>query len=158
MSDLPLCKCGATETRPEDPTRCRSGHPLVGYPGPVFKHGVRAFEARGEAALPSVVRETVDSFREQVTADLGGASNLTAVQGGYVRRLGELEAVVRLLAADLAQRGLTTPKGRVRGTFSRWLEALDRWDKFAQRIGVERKARPVSPFEAVARAVEEANR
>ena len=156
MSEVVACRCGAAphQTKAQ---RCAAGHVLTGNAN-ARKHGVRSFEARGEAALPLVVRETVDSFRDQVTADLGGAANLTAVQGGYVRRLGELEAVVRLLAADLAQRGLTTPKGRVRGTFSRWLEALDRWDKFATRVGVERKARPVSPFEAVTRAVEEANK
>lgn len=69
---------------------------------------------------------------------------LSAIEGGYVRRLGELETVSRLLAGDLAQRGLFTPKGRVRSTFSRWLETLDRWDRFAQRVGVERRARRVS--------------
>jgi hypothetical protein len=146
------CRCGAS-ARVDDAHRCERGHVLPGNTN-ALKHGVRAFEARGDVALPPVVRETVDAFREQVIADRGGAANLTAIEGGYVRRLSELEAVVRLLAADLATKGLTTPRGRVRGTFNRWLEALDRWDKFATRVGVERRARPVpSPTEYWAQRV-----
>jgi hypothetical protein len=152
-----LCRCGAGPHLSNE-TRCANGHTLRGHPGPALKHGVRAFEARGESALAPVVRDTVDRFKEQVIADRGGPDNMTAIEFGYVRRLGELEAVARLLAADLATRGLTTPRGRVRGTFSRWLEALDRWDKYARVVGIGRKARPVSPFEAVRAAVEEANR
>jgi hypothetical protein len=79
----------------------------------------------------------------QVITDRGGTDQLTAIECGYVRRLGELETVARLLASDLAQRGLFTAKGRVRGTFSRWLETLDRWDRYAQRVGAERRAKPV---------------
>lgn len=58
-------------------------------------------------------------------------------------RLTELETVARLLASDLAQRGLLTAKGRVRSSVSKWLEVLDRWDRFAQRIGVDRRPRQV---------------
>lgn len=157
MSEPVLCRCGAGQN-PANESRCLKGHTLPGHSGPALRHGARAYELRGEAALPPALRDTVDGFREQVIADRGGPDNFTAIEGGYVRRLGELEAVVRLLASDLATRGLTTPRGRVRGTFSRWLEALDRWDKFAQRVGVERKARPVSPFDAVRAAVQEATR
>lgn len=157
MTDV-VCRCGAG-IHAADTSRCASGHTLAGHAGPALKHGVWSLErGRGAESLPPVVRDTVDAFREQVIADRGGADSLTAIEGGYVRRLGELEAVVRLLAADLAQRGLTTPKGRVRGTFGRWLEALDRWDRFAQRVGVDRKARRIDPIEAVRLAVEEANR
>jgi hypothetical protein len=156
MSPDVVCRCGAP-ARADDAHRCGRGHVLPGNTN-ALKHGVRAYESRGDAALQPALRATVDEFREQVIADRGGAGHLTAVEAGYVRRLGELEAVVRLLAADLAQRGLTTPKGRVRGTFSRWLEALDRWDRYAQRVGADRRARPVDPFEAVRAAVEEANR
>lgn len=132
-----ICKCGATAAHPTDATRCEKGHPLAGHPGPALKHGVYAFENRGPAALPADLRISVDEFRAQVISDRGGVDTLTAIEGGYVRRLTELETVVRLMASDLAQRGLFTPRGRVRGTFSRWLESLDRWDRFAQRIGLD---------------------
>jgi hypothetical protein len=104
-------------------------------------HGAYSFRDRGAAALPDVLRQTVDEFREAVIADRGGASELSTLEGAYIRRLSEVETVARLLAADLASRGLTTPKGRVRGTFSRWLECLDRWDRLAQRVGTDRRAR-----------------
>lgn len=100
------------------------------------KHGAYAFEHRGPDALPGDLRISIDEFRAQVVRDRGGVDSLTAIEGGYIRRLGELETVVRLLAGGLATRGLFTPRGRVRGTFSRWLESLDRWDRYAQRIGV----------------------
>jgi hypothetical protein len=105
-------------------------------------HGVYTFENRGPAALPPDLRLSVDEFRAQIVSDRGGVDALTAIEGGYIRRLGELETVARLLASDLASRGLFTPRGRVRNTFSRWLETLDRWDRYAQRIGVDSR-RPV---------------
>jgi hypothetical protein len=115
-------------------------------------HGVYAFEARGPAALPDVLRQTVEEFRAAVIADRGGASELSTLEAAYIRRLSEVETVARLLAADLATRGLTTEHGRVRGTFSRWLECLDRWDRLAQRVGTDRRARGLSLTQRLAAA------
>ncbi len=149
----PICSCGTTERHPAAADRCSRGHVLVGNSvGKQFEdgnqaartHGQYAYEARGAAALPDVLRQSVEQFREAVITDRGGASELSTLESAYIRRLSEVEAVARLLAADLASRGLTTAKGRVRSTFSRWLEALDRWDRLAQRVGTDRKARPMS--------------
>jgi hypothetical protein len=107
-------------------------------------HGTYSFRDRGAAALPDVLRQTVDEFRESVITDRGGHAELSTLEAAYIRRLAEVETVARLLAADLASRGLTTPRGRVRGTFSRWLECLDRWDRLAQRVGTDRRSRSVS--------------
>jgi hypothetical protein len=73
---------------------------------------------------------------------------LSTLEAAYVRRLSEVETVARLLASDLASRGLMTPRGRVRGTFSRWLECLDRWDRLAQRVGTDRRGRQVPSLSA----------
>ena len=143
MSDAAVCTCGA-DAHATDSTRCASGHVLVGNQT-ARKHGVRQFEQHGERVLPADVRLSVDEFRSQVVADRG--DDLTAIEGGYIRRLGELETVARLLASDLATRGLFTPKGRVRNTFSRWLETLDRWDKFATRVGTDRRAKRVGTLQ-----------
>jgi hypothetical protein len=157
MADVQACRCGAGQ-HATNASRCENGHVLPGNEN-ARKHGAWSYQrGRGDDALPPAVRDTVEVFRQQVIADRGGEDNLTAIESGYIRRLGELEAVARLLAADLATKGLTTARGRVRGLYSRWLETLDRWDRFAQRVGAERKARPVSPFESVKAAVEEANR
>jgi hypothetical protein len=132
-----------------DPARCERGHNLVGHPGPAWKNGVRQFEQHGERVLAPDLRQSVDAFRDAVISDRGGVENLTAIEGGYVRRLGELETVVRLLASDLASRGLFTPKGRVRSTVVHWLATLDRWDKFAMRVGIERRARRIPTLQDV---------
>lgn len=147
MSDMD-CTCGAS-AHPTNVDRCTNGHVLHGNQT-ARKHGVRAFETRGAAVLPSDLRQSVDEFRAQVIADRGSTDQLTAVEGGYIRRLGELETVARLLGSDLAQRGLFTPRGRVRGTFNRWLETLDRWDRYAQRVGTERRAKSVSLIDYLA--------
>jgi hypothetical protein len=136
----PICACGATEHN-ESGTRCARGHVLLGNTDS-RKHGVRAFETTGR--LPDVLRQTVEEFREAVITDRGGSSELSILEQAYCRRLGETEAVVRLLASDLASRGLFTPRGRVRNTFQRWTEAVSQWDRLAQRIGTERRARPLS--------------
>lgn len=139
----PICSCGATATLPADARRCARGHQLSGVDGLAFRNGVRRFETTGK--LPDPLRQSVDGFREAVIADRGGASELTTLEAAYCRRLGETEAVVRLLASDLATRGLFTARGRVRNTFQRWTEAVSQWDKLAQRVGVERRAKaPVS--------------
>ena len=141
--DVPteICPCGATDRHSVEVDRCIRGHVLVGNQAR-RTHGVRAFETKGQ--LPDAFRQTVDEFRQAVITDRGGASELTTLEAAYIRRLSEIEAVARLLAADLASRGLTMPRGRVRSTFSRWLECLDRWDRLAQRVGTERRAKAVA--------------
>jgi hypothetical protein len=136
-----ICACGATEGHGSTPNMCVNGHFVAGNQARRI-HGVRAFETTGR--LPDVLRQTVDEFREAVVADRGGPVELSTLEQAYCRRLGETEAVVRLLASDLATRGLFTPRGRVRNTFQRWTEAVSQWDRLAQRIGVARQARAVS--------------
>jgi len=102
--------------------------------------------------------QTIDEFRAGVIADKGGMENMTTIEIAVVRRLSELEATARLLGADLAQRGVLTPRGRVRGVYRQWLETLDRFDKYCARVGPERRARQVDPIEGVRLAVQEANR
>lgn len=137
----PVCACGATERHASTPNMCVNGHFVLGNQAR-RTHGVRAFETTGR--LPDVLRQTVDEFREAVIADRGGPAELSTLQQAYCRRLSETEAVVRLLASDLATRGLFTPRGRVRNTFQRWTEAVSQWDRLAQRVGVARQARALS--------------
>ena len=141
----------AKQPHPEFPDRWADGTVRPGFPGPALKHGVHSYEKHGASALPDVLRQTVEQFREAVIADRGGASELSTLEAAYIRRLSEVETVTRLLASDLVQRGLMTAKGRVRGTFTRWLEALDRWDRLAQRIGVQRMAKPALTLDAYLR-------
>jgi hypothetical protein len=142
------CRCGAPP-HPTDAERCERGHVLAAN-NAARTHGVWSLErGRGREALPPTMQASVDDFREGLARDKGGIDNMTTLEVAYIRRIAELEAVVRLLAADLASKGLSTPKGRIRSTYSRWLEGLDRWDRYAQRLGVERKARPVLSATAI---------
>jgi hypothetical protein len=145
-----VCPCGAglhTTTA----GMCAAGHFIVGNQAR-RTHGAYSFRDRGTVALPDVLRQTVEEFREAVIADRGGPSELSTLEAAYIRRLSEVETVARLLAADLASRGLTTPRGRVRGTFSRWLECLDRWDRLAQRVGTDRRSRALTLHDYLTRA------
>lgn len=134
----PICSCGATERHESVEHRCIRGHALPGN-GFAYKNGVRQFQTRG--TLPDVLRQSVEEFREAVITDRGGSAELSTLEQAYCRRLGETEAVVRMLASDLATRGLFTPRGRVRNTFQRWTEAVNQWDRLAQRVGTDRRAR-----------------
>jgi hypothetical protein len=117
-------------------------------------HGAWSFErGRGEAAVPAPLLQSIDEFRAGVVADRGGLSNLTTVEVALIRRLGELEAVCRLLAGDIAARGAFTPRGRIRHVYRMWLETLDRFDKYCARVGSDRRARSVTLQERLAAAV-----
>jgi hypothetical protein len=48
-----------------------------------------------------------------------------------------------------------TARGRVRTVFNSYLLAVDRWDRLAQRIGIDRKSKRVESFAA---AITNANR
>ena len=106
---------------------------------------------------PADLRERVDTFTAGVLSDLGGASELSTLERAYVGRLAEVEIVLRLLAHDIAERGLLTPSGGVRRVHDAFLSAVDRWDRLAQRLGVARRARRVaSTFDAAIAAEPEA--
>ena len=138
-----------------DPTSGRfvSGNRLTFAAGNVAARttGIRAFKDRGAAALPPAFREELEAFRAGVEADRGGPSELTTIGAGHARRLTEIEAIVRLLAADLEVRGLLTQRGRVQSTCLALLQAVDRWDRLAQRLGLERRSKRVPTPDEVLR-------
>ncbi len=166
MRDDPIvaivCKCGASPRA--DGRRCVRGHVLAGNdvgvssrfaPGNTSAqtHGAWSLQrGRGEAALPATIAQTIEEFRASVISDRGGLENMTTVEVALVRRLSELEATCRLLAADIASKGLLTPRGRVRGVYRQWLESLDRFEKYCVRVGVDRRARVVTLQERLAAA------
>jgi hypothetical protein len=135
----PVCRCGAGP-HPTHAGICEKGHAVRG--NQLHRtHGAYSFRDRGVAALPDVLRQTVAEFKAQVVSDRGG--ELSAIEAARIGHLAEVETTLRLLAHDLATRGLMTAKGRVRSTFSKWLEALDRWERLAGHIGDGRRARQV---------------
>jgi hypothetical protein len=114
-------------------------------------HGTWSLQrGRGEAALPAALAQTIEEFRASVIADRGGIENMTTVEVALVRRLSEIEATCRLLAGDIASKGLFTPRGRVRGVYRLWLETLDRFERYCRQVGADRRARPLSVQERLA--------
>ena len=111
-----------------------------------LKAGVRRYETKG--TLPDELRAQVDAFGAGLVADQGGASEVTTIGGGYVRKLRHLEGYCELLAADLKKHGITTKRGSVRSAFTAYLAAIDRWDRIAQRLGMARRAKPVQDVDA----------
>lgn len=150
----PVCSCGAA-AHPVEPGMCSAGHFVAGNQAR-RTHGAYSFRDRGETSLPHDMRMSITDFRTAVTNDRGGPAELSAIEAARIGHLAEVETTLRLLVHDLASRGLMTAKGRVRSTFSKWLEALDRWERLAGHIGDGRRARTVPSLSAyLAQAAEE---
>ena len=93
---------------------------------------------------PAKFRMTADTLMSGVVQDLGGHSELSTLQRSYARKLGDLEITLRLLTSDIAQHGLMTPGGRVRGSYDKLLAGLATFDRYAQRLGLERRQKRVN--------------
>ena len=142
----PVCSCGAGP-HPVQAGTCSAGHFVSGNQAR-RTHGAYSFRDRGAASLPPDTRMSVADFKAAVTNDRGGQAELSAIEAARIGHLAEVETTLRLLAHDLASRGLMTAKGRVRSTLSKWLEALDRWERLAGHIGDGRRARAVPSLSA----------
>jgi hypothetical protein len=115
-----------------------------GGPGAPLVHGGRSKrvaaglmpeQAEGRAALTERVAAIV--------ADLGGSEALTALASGMVERHARLVLVDDFLFANLQRLGPLTGKGRTRAALTAWLAVVDRLQKSAMALGLERKARKI---------------
>jgi hypothetical protein len=107
--------------------------------------GVNRFQKTRE--LPEDVRAFVEEFSAAVLSDQGGASELSAIRGGYVRRITDAEALIQLCSKDIRSRGVFTVGGRTRSTVFTLMKAVDQWDRLAQRLGLDRRAKQVPSLE-----------
>lgn len=106
---------------------------------------------------PADLRQKVEGLRAGVIADRGGESELSTLEHAYIEKLGDIDVTIRLLTSDIAANGLLTPGGKVRHVYDRLLAGLAVFDRYAQRIGLERRSKPVNPLDAVRQAVIEVN-
>lgn len=131
--------CGATERHPANPkNQCVRGHFVVGSQQRLT-HGARAFERHGDAVVPADVRLSADDMLKGIISDKGG--NLTTLKREYVQQARNFRVMLDLILQELVRNGVTTKGGRVRTAVSKYLEIFDRFDKVAQRLGLERDAR-----------------
>jgi hypothetical protein len=114
--------------------RCQSW--LVGNPGPRTT-GVYARQQPADLVM------TADELERGIVADLGGIENLSTLERSHIRKLRDLEITIRLLAGDIARNNLLTPGGRVRDVYGAFLNGLDRFDRYSQRLGLKRRAKHV---------------
>ena len=117
-------------------------------------HGLRRYETR--RVLPDDLKTTVDEFRAALIADQGGLEELTAARAGLCRLLVDAEVGRRLLVDQLYRHGIDSKPGRA--AYDRLLTTMDRWQRIAGTLGLERRQRHVNPIDAVHAAVAEANR
>jgi hypothetical protein len=95
--------------------------------------------------------------RAELLVDLGGADQLSVVMRDLVQRYLELAMTADYLAANLQQLGPLTGKGRTRAALSAWLAVVDRQQKTAQLLGLERRAKPTMGLQAAIAAHEAGN-
>ena len=142
-----ICKCGASTRHAAHADRCANGHQLplehAAGPGVAAKHGVRSFQIHGDAALEERQKATRRSFIDEVIADRGGESELTAIERSRIKRLSELDIIASMIASDLAKRGLFTTRGPIRSSLDKWLSVLTTFDRYAEKVGAERRPKSV---------------
>ncbi len=115
-----------------------------------FAPGNQAARTLGLRATqqPVELRMTADELMSGIVSDRGGEANLSTLERSYVRKIADVEIVIRLLTSNIASHGLFTNGGRVRDTYDKLLAGLDRFDRLAQRIGLERRAKSVGGLQA----------
>ena len=113
----------------------------------------RCFLPRNQAArvhglrsrmVPAVERMNADELIEGIVADLGGPAHLTTLEKSYARKLADVEITIRLLASSIATEGMFTSGHRVRDVYAAFLAGIDRFDRLAQRLGLERRQRQLN--------------
>jgi hypothetical protein len=154
----PLSRSSELRTAGHICEHCGRLHPrgrfMLGCPGPRKTNGLRAvkFLEQLKADAGEVLRERRDALQRDLGGDLGLVKGDTA----------DAYLVTVLLATSLAEnllvKGVLTPKGKSRAAMTAYLQVLDRQVKLGTLLGLERRVKPVDPFVAIQRAVEEANR
>ncbi len=136
-SDGPAIDFAALRASGRDPA---TGRWIAGCM-PRVRTGSRTDRLLEVPALAVAHRERTDAL----TADLGGMSQLSAVQGPLVAELARLQLVTESLGADVLRHGVLTGKGRTRAAVTIYLQVLDRQQKLAALLGLERRQKPSGP-------------
>ncbi len=146
-SGVRCVRCGA-----ESPAgnQCAACGAFITGNGAAKSHGLYSYRATG--ALPADLRVSVDEFRDALVSAQGGLEELdqVPVRAGLCRLLVDCEVGKRLLMNEIIKRGIDTKPGRA--AYDRFLQTLDRWQRIASTIGLERKARAVRSFADAIRA------
>jgi hypothetical protein len=88
---------------------------------------------------------------ETIARDLGGRESLSQVAVGMVERHAKLELVADYLFSNIQRLGPLTGKGHTRAALTNWLAVVDRLQRSAVTLGLERRSKPVVPLAEVLR-------
>lgn len=105
--------------------------------------GLMPEQAEAKAALAERVAAIV--------ADLGGRDELSALAVGQVHRHAKLELVDLFLWENLQRHGPLTGKGATRAALTAWLSVVDRLQRLATTLGLQRQSRKIDLAAAFAR-------
>lgn len=125
------------------PDRGRDGRFLKDN-GASFKTG--AYSERVERGEMPGQEETARRLSETVAAilaDLGGPDATSVVVMGMVERHARLEMVSVYLFERLREKGPLTAKGAQRAALTAWLQVVDRLNRSAQALGLDRRRAPI---------------
>lgn len=112
-------------------------------------HGLRSERARN-ALLPGQEERlaVLAERRSALQEDLGGAAALGVIKQDMAQRFIELEVIADTLAADLVRHGVITAKGKQRAAVTTYLAVVDRLNKLAQTLGLERREKQIPTLDA----------
>lgn len=152
MSDLqqPLTERSRDhDPRQERPDRdATTGQFLPGHLTNV-KHGAYQSLDRPEALA------AITGKRDEIIRDLGG--DLAIIKSDLVTDYARTDVLIESVARNIEVGGIFTPKGSSRAAVTLLLSLMDRRQRLAQALGLERHVKPVNPLDAVRQAVIEAN-
>ena len=80
---------------------------------------------------------------ETIARDLGGRESLSQVAVGMVERHAKLELVADYLFSNIQRLGPLTGKGHTRAALTNWLQVVDRLQRSAVTLGLERRSKRV---------------
>ena len=134
--DVPTLDFAALRASGRDPA---SGRWIAGCM-PRVRTGSRTDRLLEVPELALAHRERTDAL----VTDLGGIAGLSVSAAALVAELARLQLVTESLGADVLRHGVLTGRGRTRAAVSIYLQVLDRQQKLAQLLGLERRAKPTA--------------
>jgi len=95
------------------------------------------------------VLATLAERRAQIEQDLGGSETLSVLARDLAGRYLELCVVADYLGGKLVTQGPLTPKGHQRAALTAYLAVVDRLQRIAMALGLERRQKPVESIATI---------
>ena len=135
MSDAVTCAKCEQDVEPTGTGQCpKCGCWLTGNEAALI-HGGRRLQTGGETAMNEADRV---ALRDLVLSDLGGSENVSTVMRELVEDFARAVILRDLIWEHIAVAGPLTKAGRRRAAFDIYMQASQRAERLAARIGTDR--------------------